>query len=219
MKFIQILAETGKCYYEEVAKLILMGTVSLLCCLLILPGPFAFGGLWAVGQRTVRGVGIKWEHYWQGVKEYGWRNFILTVVLLLGYIIGFTNLWFYNTPTISPFPAEVAVWVTPIWIVLLVVWTGVSFYANALLVELTEPKLWLALRGGLFLTLLNPLSTFLFIVLSLILLALCIFLPFLIILTPGLLLILRLTAVRTLVQAAITKQETQTDKAKNTEDI
>lgn len=219
MKFIQILAETGKFYYEEVAKLILMGTVSLLCCLLILPGPFAFGGLWAVSQRTVRGVGIKWEHYWQGVKEYGWRNFMLTVILLFGYIIGFSNLWFYNTPEISPFPAEIAIWVTPIWIVLLIVWTGVAFYANALLVELKEPKLWLALRSGLFLTLLNPLSTFLFIVLSLILLAICIFLPFLIILAPGLLLILRLTAVRTLVQAAMTKQEAQADKAENDEDI
>jgi uncharacterized membrane protein YesL len=113
----------------------------------------------------------------------------------------------------SPFPAEASAWTTPIWSVLLVVWTGVVFYANALLVELKEPKLWLVLRNALFLALLNPLDTLLLIVLSLILLAICVVLPFLIIIVPGLILILRLTAVRTLVQTAVEKQAAQTEKA------
>lgn len=217
MHSIRILIEAVKAYYEEILNMILMGTVTMVCCLLILPGPFAFGGLWAVGQRAVRGFGVKWEHYWQGVKEYGWRNFVLALVLLLGYLLGLTNVWFYNTPEVSPFPAEVAAWTTPIWIVLLLLWTSVTFYANALLVELQDPKLWLVLRNALFLVLLNPLDTLLLMVLSCILLAICVVLPFLIIVTPTLILILRLTAVRTLIQAAVAKQEAQTKKMNDDE--
>ena len=203
MKTFHIIIETAKAYYDELFILCIMGTVSVLSCILILPAPFAFGGLWAAGQRAARGYGIKWEHYWQGVKEYGWRNLILTLVLILGYSIVFTNLWFYNNPDISPLPPHISQWITPFWIALLVLWTGVTFYANAFLVELEEPKLLIILRNSLFLSLRHPFPTLTLIILTLLILGISILLPVLLFITPPLILILRLTAARMLIQADV----------------
>ena len=205
MKAFRIIIQAAKTYYEEIFSLLTMGTASIFSCILILPAPFAFGGLWGAGQRAVRGYGIKWEHYWQGVKEYGWRNLILILILLLGYGLGLTNLWFYNNPAISPIPPHISRWITPIWIMLLTLWTGITFYANALLVELTDPKLLLILRNSLFLSLLHPFTTLILIILTLLLLGLSILLPILLFITLPLILILRLTAVRILIQATVAK--------------
>ncbi len=219
MKFIRIVVEAAKTYYDEAFNLMIMGSVTTLSCILIIPGPFAFGGLWAAAQRAVRKYGFKWHNYWKGVKEYGLRNFGLTLILALGYIIFLTNLWFYNTPEISPFPEKVAVWLTPLWLVLILLWTGVAFYANAFLVELKEPKLLSILRSSLFLSLLHPLTTLFLLVLSAVLLALSIVVPVLMLITPGMILILRLTAVRSLIQVTTDKyqttQEIETDEENN----
>jgi len=216
MKALNIIVEAAKSYYDEAFNLLIMCAVTLLSCLLILPAPFAFAGLWGAGQRAVRGYGIKWHHYWAGVQEYGWRNLILILVLILGYAIGFINLWFYNTPDISPLPTSVSQWLTPIWLVLILLWTSIAFYANALLVELEEPKLLIILRNSLFLSILHPLTTFILLILTMLLLGLSFFLPVLILVTPAMILMLRLTAVRTLVQAAFAQSAAES-KAKATD--
>ena len=183
----------------------MMGAVTVLSCLLVIPGPFAFGGLWAVAQRAARGYGIKWHIYWGGVKEYGPRNFLLVLILIFGYIIGLSNFWFYLTPEVSPLPENLTVWIIPIWIMFMLIWTGILFYANAFLVELQEPKMLIILRSSLFLTVLHPLTTLLLIVLSILLLVLGVVIPVLILITPGMVLTLRLTATRILVQTALEK--------------
>jgi len=218
MKFVRIVVEAAKTYYDEAFNLMMMGAVTVLSCLLIIPGPFAFGGLWAVAQRAVRGYGIKWHIYWDGVKKYGLRNFFLVLILIFGYVIGLSNLWFYLTPEVSPLPENLTVWILPVWIVFTLIWTGILFYANAFLAELKEPKILAILRNSLFLTVLHPLTTLLLIVLAILLLAISVIIPVLILITPAMILTLRLTATRMLVQATIEKHDAmQEQTAEDTE--
>jgi len=116
---------------------------------------------------------------------------------------------------VSPFPRAVAAWTTPLFVALALLWTGITFYAQAFLMELEEPTLGMALRNSLFLTLLKPFHTLLFVVVSLVILVLSIGFPVLLIFSPGLLSALALTAVRTLVTGLAEKlaaEEEETDE-------
>jgi uncharacterized membrane protein YesL len=199
MRAFRIIGKTAVAFYEELFHYFLMGLINIVAWLLVIPGPFALTGIYAIGQRAVRGEGVKWGEIWDTIKEFGPRALLLFVTVVAGYAVIGMNIWFYNNPDISPFPASVAVWVTPLWIVLGLIWTGVMFYAQAFLMELKEPRFLLVLRNSLFLTVLHPLDTLLWIVIIALLAALSVVLPVLIIITPGFITVLSLTAVRTLV--------------------
>ena len=72
-RIFKVIAEAAVSYYDELLHLVLMGFVTLVSCLLILPGPFALAGLWYVAHRAVRRTSIYWRDYWEGVKRYGLR--------------------------------------------------------------------------------------------------------------------------------------------------
>lgn len=208
MKPLRIIMETAKVYYDDLFHFIVMGGVTVLSFLFILPAPVTSAGMWAVAQRAVRGQGVAWEHYRDGIKAYWQRNFGLSLILLIGYLLALLNLWFYATPGVSPLPDAVSVVMLPFWVVLTLLWTGIAFYAQPFLFELETPTLRLILRNSFFLTVLNPVTTLALILVAALLLALSFFLPPLFLFTPGMILLLRLTAMRTCVQSAIEKQAT-----------
>ncbi|MBN2004074.1 MAG: hypothetical protein JXA21_12030 [Anaerolineae bacterium] len=206
MKSARILIETAKVYYDDMLHFAMMGSVTALSFLLILPAPVTSAGMWAVAQRAVRGVGITWEHYGDGIKTYWKRNFSLSLILLVGYALALLNLWFYAASGASPFSDTVNRVMVPFWIVLTLLWSGVAFYAQPFLVELETPTLRLILRNSLFLAVLNPVTTLALLVATALLITISCIAPPLFLLTPGMILLLRLTAMRTCVQNAIEKQ-------------
>ncbi len=206
MKALRIIVETAKVYYDNLFHFFVMGSVTVLSFLLILPAPVTSAGMWAVAQRAVRGKGVSWGDYGDGIKAYWKRNVGLSLVLALGYGLAWLNLWFYITPGASPLPEAVSAVMLPLWVVLMVLWTGVAFYAQPFLVELESPTLRLILRNSFFLALLNPLATLVLLLVAALLLAIGYFLPPLFLATPGMILLLRLTAMRACVQSAVEKQ-------------
>ncbi|MDF1515638.1 MAG: hypothetical protein P1S60_17660, partial [Anaerolineae bacterium] len=129
-----------------------------------------------------------------------------------------TNAWFYNTPDVSPFSQQVGFWLMPLWLVLGVVWTGVSYYAQAFLMELKEPKIFSVFRSSLFLTILHPIVTFILVIVSVLVLVLSVAFPILLILTPAYLFILALFSVRTQVLDLIeksTNEDNEDDESEN----
>lgn len=225
MRAFKIIGRTAVAFYEELFYYFLMGLINIVAWVLIIPGPFALSGIYAVGQRAVRSEGVKWGEIWASVKEFGLRALLLFFTIVFGYVVIGTNIWFYNNPDVSPFPASVAVWITPLWVVLALIWTGVAFYAQSFLMELKEPRFLLVLRNSLYLTILHPLDTLLWIVIVALLVALSVLLPVLVIITPGFLTVLSLTAVRTLVadlteraEALQAKEEGEEEPADEEED-
>ncbi len=199
MRVFRIIGKAAVAFYDELFFFFLVGLIHTACWLLIIPGPFALAGVYIVGQRAVRGMGVSWGLIWGGVKEFGGRAFLLFLIVLLGYGILASNLWFYATPEVSPFPTSVTTWLIPIWIVLGLLWTGVVFYAQSFLMELEEPRMLLVLRNSLFLTILHPIQTLILVIVSILALVLSIVLPVLLTVYPGFVSVLSLTAVRTLV--------------------
>ena len=215
MQAFKIIWKSAVAFYDEMFHFLLMGTVTLIGIVLILPGPFVIAGLYAAGQKAVRGEGVKWAIYWQGMKEFGLRSWLILLIVLAGYAILYTNFWFYTTPDISPFSEQVGFWLVPLWLVLGVVWTGTAYYAQAFLMELEEPKFIAIFRSSLFLTILHPLATLLLVVVSIIVLAISVFFPILLILTPSFLFIMALTAIRTQITQLIEKTQEEDENVEN----
>jgi uncharacterized membrane protein YesL len=199
MRVFRIIGKSAVAFYDELFFYMLFGLINLLCWILIIPGPVALAGVYTISQRAVRSKGVTWPLIWDGIKEYGLRSLLLFLISLVVYGVIGINLWFYLNAEVSPFPASVAVWTTPIFIFFGVIWTGVVFYAQSLLMELENPKMTLVLRNSLFLTLLRPLQTLGLLVVALASLALSIVLPVLLIVWPGFVSCLALTAARTMI--------------------
>jgi len=217
MRVLKIIGKAAVAFYEELFFHFAVGLAHIVCWLLVIPGPFALAGVYAIGQRAVRGKAVNWRLIWDAIKEFGVRSFLLFLIILFGFAIVTVNIWFYNVPEISPFPASVKVWTTPIFIIIGVLWTGVAFYAQAFLMELEDPKMLVVLRNSLFLTVLKPLNTLGFLLVSALVAALSIALPVLLLVLPGFLSTLSLTAVRTLI-AELTERAEAMDRNEESDD-
>ena len=126
----RIVIQAAKAFYEEVLFFIMTGAILLVSTLLLVPLPFALVGLYMVAHRAVRGQGVKWSLYWQAIKQYGGKSVLLTLIILLGYVLLASNIWFYATPDVSPLPTNIAIWIVMIWVVGAVIWTGMTFYSE-----------------------------------------------------------------------------------------
>lgn len=217
MQALRIIAKAAVAFYEELFFHFIAGLAHVVCWLLVIPGPFALAGIYAIGQRAARGKSVSWRLIWEAIKEFGVRSFLLFLIILFGYAIVASNLWFYNVPELSPFPASVKAWTTPIFIMIGVLWTSVAFYAQAFLMELEDPKMLVVLRNSLFLTALKPLNTVAFLLASVLATALSVALPILVPVLPGFLSTLSLTAVRTLM-ADLTERAEAIDRAEESDD-
>ena len=214
MRFFKIVAKAAVSFYEELFFFFLMGLIYVFGFLLIIPGPFALAGIYRISQRAVRGKAVKWRIIWQGVKEFGLRALLIFLLIVLGYALLLSNLWFYNSPEVSPFSDDVGMWLTPLWILLILLWSGVAFYATAFLVELKEPKMVSVFRNSLFLTILRPIQTLLFLVVSILVLGISVALPVLLTVSPAFIATLSVTAVRTLI-ADLREQVEEEDETKD----
>jgi uncharacterized membrane protein YesL len=199
MRVFRIIARGAVAFYDELFLYMLVGLINLIAWILIIPGPFVLAGIYTITQQSVRSKGVNWRMIWDGVKEFGPRSLLLFLIIVGVYAIIGVNLWFYANPEISPFPATVAIWTTPIFALFALIWTGVTFYAQALLMELEDPKMGLVLRNSLFLTILQPVQTLLLLILAIASLALSIALPVLLIVWPGFISAVAVTAARQLI--------------------
>ncbi len=209
MNAFKIIWKGMRAYYSELVPLLLMGIVTEIVSLLIIPAPFALAGLWTIAQRSVEGRSTKWRDFWAGIKRYGPRNALNTLLALFVYFAIAANVWFYNDPAVSPLSEQVAIWLTAFWLVAALLWTAVIFYWLAFQLEMEEPKFWLSLRNSLYLTLLNPIQTLILLMLTALLAGLAFVVPPLLILYPGFIATLSVAAVKTMLVPILEKQEEQ----------
>ena len=215
MRVMRIVAKAAVAFYDELFFYAGVGLLNLISWLVVIPGPFALVGLYAVGHNAIRGRGIKWPTVWEGVKEFGLRSFVLWLTIGAVYVVIGFNLWFYLTPDASPIPTVVAAWATPLFLFIGLIWTGVTFYAQAFMMELESPRIRLILRNSLFLTILQPIQTLMLLMVAALTLAVSIALPVLLIVWPGFVSTLALTAVRTMVEDLSNRAKDKQDNDKS----
>jgi uncharacterized membrane protein YesL len=218
MNAFKIIWKSMRAYYSELFSLVLMGVVTLIVSVLVIPAPFALAGLSYVAQRSVEGRSTKWRDYWEGVKHHGPRNALNALFTVVVYVLIAANIWFYNNPAVSPLPERIAVWLTAFWLVSVLLWTAVVFYWLAFQLEMEDPKFFLSLRNSLYLVLLNPIQSIILLVLAVLLAALAIVVPPLLILYPGFIATLSIAAVKTLLVPILDKQEEASEAGNDTPD-
>ncbi len=207
MSPFKIIWQSMKVYYDEFFSLLLMGAATLLATLLIIPGPLALAGLWRIADNATEGKDTSWQVFWEGVKLYGPRNWLNTLLLFAGYALIALNLWFYSNPAASPLPDASAPWVIALGAGLGLIWTSCAFYLLTFQLRMTTPQLWLSLRNSFYLLFLHPINTFTFLLVLGVLLALCVVLPPLIFLHPGFTAVLSTVAVKTMLQPILERQK------------
>lgn len=211
-KVFNVITEAAVSYYDELYHLVMMGAVTFVACLLILPGPFALAGLWYVAHRTVRRSTTSWRDYWDGVKRYGVRAWGILLIVLFGYILIFSNIWFYNTPQISPIDnANIILAMTSLALAMLLLWTCMTFYISTALIEQKTGGIFLAVRNSLYLTFAYPIQTVIWTLFSALILIISLLAPILLILTPAYISVLSFTGFRTLVLPLLEEQEAGED--------
>ncbi len=211
-KVFSVIAEASVSYYDELLHLVMMGAATFVACLLILPGPFALAGLWYAAHRIVRRESIHWSDYWDGVKRYGVRAWGVLLIVLFGYIVIFSNLWFYNTPQISPIDNNnIILAMTSLALAMLLLWTCVAFYISSALIEQNTGGIFLAVRNSLYLTFAYPIQTLMWTLFSGLILIISMFAPIFLILTPAYITVLSFTSFRALVLPLLEAQEAGED--------
>jgi hypothetical protein len=83
--------------------------------------------------------------------------------------------------------------------------------------ELKEPTMLLVLRNSLFLTILHPIQTLILLIVAALAIALSVLLPVLVVVSPGFISVLSLTAVRTLVTALQERVEEMDEASEDSE--
>jgi uncharacterized membrane protein YesL len=219
MKIFKIMWRSLIIGYETLFSLLLMGATTLLATVPIITAPFAWAGMRYIAQRAVEGRSTTWADYWQGIKQYGPRNVANQLLLILFFGSALGNLWFYNNPAVSPLPPEIVPWLSGVWIVGMVIGSGVAFYLLAFQMEMAEPRFWSSLRNSLFLTLLRPIQTLIAVLFLLIVAVGIRFVPPIILLYPGLLAVLSANTVKTFLKAITASQETQERPEKSGETL
>ncbi len=205
----KVLWKSLKLYYEEMFPLLLMSGITALSWLLIIPGPFALAGLWYAAQKAVHNRGVSWRDYWDGVKQYGGKTWLVVLVEGVGGGLILLNLWFYNSD-ISPISSSTLLMlVDSMWLLVGFVVLGTFFYLEGFLLEQEEANVRLALRNSFYLTLLHPVESLIWGAISWLVLGLSAMVPVFLLITPGYLALLSLVAVRTLVKPMVDAHKSQ----------
>jgi uncharacterized membrane protein YesL len=216
MQIFKIIWRSLKTVYEELFFFSMMGLATVLATVPIVTAPFAWAGMWYIAHRAVEGRSTKWRDYWEGVKTYGPRNVANTLLVGLFFGLALGNLWFYNNPEISPLSPQVALWLSGAWIAGMIVGAGVALYLLSFQMEMEEPRFWISLRNSLFLTLLRPVPTFIFVLVAVILAVSIWLLPPILILYPGLVGVISVNTVQTLLEPILAAQEEEEEDTTTT---
>ncbi len=196
-KSLAVVLQAAQTYYGALYQMLLMGIVTMLAFLVVIPGPPALAALCEIARRLTRDKTVTWGDYGDALKTYALKAWGLWLVALLISVLLAGNLWFYTAP-ISPIPFEIGQWIRVGWGAITLIWIGVLFYAGTFLVALETPRIWVALRSSLFLTLLHPVPTLIWVLIASALLVISFFVPVLFIFTPALISLISARGMRAL---------------------
>src|SRR5206468_1792797 len=98
---------------------------------------------------------IEFLLFWQGLRTYLGRSFVLLLISLLGFVVLIANAVFYLSSSATPLKIFGIVWLYAIYF-----WLSMQPYMLPLLVEQEDKRVRLVLRNSFFLALANVIPTF-----------------------------------------------------------
>jgi len=170
--FVQALRDL----YEDLMLLCGVSLVWWVANLLIIPGPPATAGLYYLAHRIVHEQRVEFSFFRQEARERFGRSWLVAGISLLVLIVFAANIIFYiQFESFVRYAAVVCAY-------FILMWLAMQIYVFPLISEMDEPRLGWLLRNGLILALARPGYTMLLLILLAVTTALCVVLPFLLLL-------------------------------------
>ena len=126
-----------------------LGIVLLLISMI--PGPPATAALYYVTSLMAREKRIEFNYFWQGLKTYYWRSWIVAGVLLVIGVILVVDVVFYlrSSNTFFAIIGFIGIWALALWL-------AIQIYLFPLMIHQEDKRLRLIFKNGSLLTLAYP---------------------------------------------------------------
>lgn len=143
------------------------------CCLPIITAPPATAALYAITREIGYRRNMGWRDFFTYMGQYfviGWRWGILNLIAAFLILL---NIWFYDNLGVSAAPI-----LRVLWIVIGIIWLIIQQYTFPLMLEQEKPRVLLATRNAVVLSLRHPLFTFTYGLVAAILIIMTIAVPY-----------------------------------------
>lgn len=152
----RVIVKTVKDIWGEMFNLVLMNLFTLICLVVVIPGPPALAALYAMCNRVANDYAISWDNYFKAFREYfkqAWLYFALATLITILIVV---NFWWYG----QAFGDQTWVqWVRGAWLAVAFFWFVVNFYVWAFFMEQEDKRWRVALRNSALVAGANPLFT------------------------------------------------------------
>ncbi len=152
----RVIVKTVKDIWGEMFMLVLMNLFTLLCTVVIIPGPPAWAALYAMCNRVANDYAISWEGYFKAFREYFVKSWIYALVSgVIGVLIAFNFFWY---PSQFGDAAWVP-WVQGAWLAVGFFWVAINLYVYPFMMEQEDKRWRVAVRNAALVAGANPLFT------------------------------------------------------------
>lgn len=153
---MRVVVKTVKDIWGEMFMLVLMNLFTLLCTIVIIPGPPAWAALYAMCNRISNDYAVSWEGYFKAFRTYFGRSWLFASLSLLVLALIVVNFVWYGEAFGE---ATWVQWVRGAWMAAAFFWLVVSFYAWPFYMEQEDKRWRVAVRNAALIGGANPLFT------------------------------------------------------------
>jgi uncharacterized membrane protein YesL len=167
----RVVVKTFKDIWGEMFMLVLMNLFTLLCQVVIIPGPPAMAALYAMCNRVANDYAVSWEKYFEAFKQYFKKSWIYALFSIVITVMLVVNFFWYG----QQFGDQVwAAWVQGAWLAATFFWLVINFYTYPFFMEQDDKRWRVALRNSALVAGANPLFTLVIVIVTALLLILSI---------------------------------------------
>jgi len=142
-------------FYEDFLLWAVLCLIQALALLTVIFAPPVFAGMNVVAYRAAQGKHSKFEHFWQGLRQYFWQSYkffgIWAAVLVL-LIFNIVFYFQYTTTTLR--------YLSFLWFSLAVMWVTILPYLFPVILETDPPSVKNVFRNTFIITFSHPVYTF-----------------------------------------------------------
>jgi uncharacterized membrane protein YesL len=123
----------------------------ILILISLIPAPPATAAVYYVTSFIARRKRIEFNYFWQGLKTYFWRSWLVAGVLLAIGVILVIDVVFYlrSSNTLFAIIGFLGIWALALWL-------AIQIYIFPLMIHQEDKRLWLIYKNGSLLTLAYP---------------------------------------------------------------
>jgi len=141
--------------YEDFLLWIAMILLQGLALVTVIFAPPVFAGMNVVANRRAQGKHSKFEHFWQGLRQYFWQSYKFLGIWAIVVVLLIFNIVFYFQYTTAPVR-----YFSFLWFSLALMWFTTLPYLLPLMFETDPPSVKNVFRNTFIVTFSHPIYTF-----------------------------------------------------------